>query len=562
MYSPLPVCEARPGAPVRQRQGESAVCASVCSAPAPGPAGPRPRPRSPRGTRFVGVWGRRPEAAKELAGRHRTRAYDDVDALLADVDAVAVALPPDVQAQLAVRAAGAGCHLLLDKPVATTVTGARAVVRADGAEVASVVFFTTRFVSSPVPDRRQAAAGGWFTGHAQWLGDVFHAASESPFGHALARREGRPVGRGPARVVGAAAGTRRRPPGVGRGPGSGRHRPCGPGPRGRRLQHADAQPDGATRGGRGGRRAPRHGGGDGSPRAARTPPRLRPGRGRAARRGPRPPPASMRRRFRPARHRDARGRRDPAGGQGTLPPPTQLDSERGRGARPATPAAGSRRTPLPTPPGARPGSARPAHANRAATATYPRSRARSAPTARGSRPRDDDLATSSPPCASRTCLASNPTAPSVPRVRSNRRRHPATGVRQPPLTRTRRSTVREDRVRGFLGVRGPRRGGAWGCGTTGRGPAGLAAGRAAAALGAGAAAAAGGRRLRRHAGQSRPAGHRLPAGRDPAAGGAVVRAGGHRGAGRGRRRDARRARVPARPAGADRCADGVLRGGF
>lgn len=108
---------------------------------------------------FVGVWGRRPEAAKELADRHGTRAYDDVDALLTDVDAVAVALPPDVQARLAVRAAGAGCHLLLDKPGAATVPGARAVVRAaQEAGVASVVFFTTRFVPE---------AGAWIAEQAE-----------------------------------------------------------------------------------------------------------------------------------------------------------------------------------------------------------------------------------------------------------------------------------------------------------------------------------------------------------------------------------------------------------
>ncbi|WP_329223220.1 Gfo/Idh/MocA family oxidoreductase [Streptomyces sp. NBC_01485] len=132
---------------------------------------------------FVGVWGRRPEAAKELADRHGTRAYDDVDALFADVDAVAVALPPDVQAQLAVRAAGAGCHLLLDKPVATTPAGGRAVVRAaEEAGVASVVFFTTRFVpEAGAWIAEQAATAGWFTGHAQWLGNVFHGESDHPF---------------------------------------------------------------------------------------------------------------------------------------------------------------------------------------------------------------------------------------------------------------------------------------------------------------------------------------------------------------------------------------------
>lgn len=132
---------------------------------------------------FVGVWGRRPEAAKELAERHGTRAYDDVDALLTDVDAVAVALPPDVQARLAVRAAGAGCHLLLDKPVAATVPGARAVVRAaQEAGVASVVFFTTRFVpEAGAWIAEQAQTGGWFTGRAEWLGDVFHGTGDHPF---------------------------------------------------------------------------------------------------------------------------------------------------------------------------------------------------------------------------------------------------------------------------------------------------------------------------------------------------------------------------------------------
>ncbi|MEU5120499.1 Gfo/Idh/MocA family protein [Streptomyces asoensis] len=132
---------------------------------------------------FAGVWGRRPEAAKEVADRHGTRAYDDVDALLADVDAVAVALPPDVQARLAVRAAGAGCHLLLDKPVAATVAGARDVARAAReAGVSSVVFFTTRFVPEAADwIARQADTGGWFTAHAQWLGDVFHGADDHPF---------------------------------------------------------------------------------------------------------------------------------------------------------------------------------------------------------------------------------------------------------------------------------------------------------------------------------------------------------------------------------------------
>ncbi|GAA3207675.1 Gfo/Idh/MocA family oxidoreductase [Streptomyces sp. XM83C] len=137
---------------------------------------------------LAGVWGRRPEAAKELAEQHGTRPYDDVDALLADVDAVAVALPPDVQSGLAVRAARAGRHLLLDKPLATTVTQGREVARAvRGAGVASVVFFTTRF--QPEPEAwiaEQADRGGWFTARALWLGAVF--TGDSPFADSPWRR--------------------------------------------------------------------------------------------------------------------------------------------------------------------------------------------------------------------------------------------------------------------------------------------------------------------------------------------------------------------------------------
>ncbi|MEU6683491.1 Gfo/Idh/MocA family oxidoreductase [Streptomyces sp. NPDC046832] len=139
---------------------------------------------------FAGVWGRRPEAAKELAERYGVPAYDDVDALFTDVDAVAVALPPQVQAALAARAARAGCHLLLDKPLAPTVEEGRAVVEAvRESGVASVVFFTTRFQPGPAAwIAEQAAVPGWFTARAEWLGAVF--TSESPFATPWRREKG------------------------------------------------------------------------------------------------------------------------------------------------------------------------------------------------------------------------------------------------------------------------------------------------------------------------------------------------------------------------------------
>ncbi|MET8563446.1 Gfo/Idh/MocA family oxidoreductase [Streptomyces flaveolus] len=145
------------------------------------------------GVKFAGVWGRRPEAAMALAEQYGVTAYADVDALLADVDAVAVALPPSVQAEVAVRAARAGRHLLLDKPLAVSVAEGRAVVEAvEKAGVASVVFFTARFQKEPEAwIDEQAAVAGWFTARAQWLGAVF--TSDSPFAASPWRREKGPL---------------------------------------------------------------------------------------------------------------------------------------------------------------------------------------------------------------------------------------------------------------------------------------------------------------------------------------------------------------------------------
>src|ERR671928_1217873 len=96
---------------------------------------------------FVGVWGRHLDRAQSLAQQLGGRAYDDYAGLLRDVDAVAFTVPPDVQSVMATEAAKAGKHLLLEKPVATSVPAARALSDA-ARDVASVVFFTDRFASN------------------------------------------------------------------------------------------------------------------------------------------------------------------------------------------------------------------------------------------------------------------------------------------------------------------------------------------------------------------------------------------------------------------------------
>jgi predicted dehydrogenase len=138
---------------------------------------------------LVAVWGRDPAKAAALADRYGARAYDDVDALLAQVDAVAIALPPEVQAGLAIRAATAGKHLLLDKPVSLTERAADELVEAvDAAGVASVVFFTGRFVPSiDTFLREQAEVGGWYAARVTLYASIYQPGN--PYAESVWRQE-------------------------------------------------------------------------------------------------------------------------------------------------------------------------------------------------------------------------------------------------------------------------------------------------------------------------------------------------------------------------------------
>ena len=137
---------------------------------------------------LVGVWGRSLARATELADQFGARPYDDVDEMFADVDAVAFAVPPGVQADLAVRAANAGCHLLLDKPVAFTTAAADRVVEAvDRAGVRSLVFFTRRFTANQeewLSEVRQEPA--WNSGYVRMYASIFEPGS--PYGASEWRR--------------------------------------------------------------------------------------------------------------------------------------------------------------------------------------------------------------------------------------------------------------------------------------------------------------------------------------------------------------------------------------
>ena len=141
------------------------------------------------GATLSAVWGRDRDKAAALADEHGATPFageEAIDAFLDTVDAVAFSVPPNVQAPFATRAARAGKHLLLEKPIALSSEEADALVSAvDQARVASVVFFTLRFfgeIRAWLTDENARGGwtgGGWSGGHGEWLGAVINP--ENPF---------------------------------------------------------------------------------------------------------------------------------------------------------------------------------------------------------------------------------------------------------------------------------------------------------------------------------------------------------------------------------------------
>ena len=67
------------------------------------------------------VWARRADVATELAARHGATAAASIEELIERCDAVAFAVPPNIQAEVAAQVAAAGRPVLLDKPIGMTV---------------------------------------------------------------------------------------------------------------------------------------------------------------------------------------------------------------------------------------------------------------------------------------------------------------------------------------------------------------------------------------------------------------------------------------------------------
>jgi predicted dehydrogenase len=119
---------------------------------------------------LVGTWGRSPDKAAALAGRVGAQAFERFEDMLDATDVVSFAVPPFIQPGLAVAAARAGKHLLLEKPIALTLAEADRMVMAAGeAGVSSIVFFTRRFDPETEAGIERTAAGTWTSAHARFL---------------------------------------------------------------------------------------------------------------------------------------------------------------------------------------------------------------------------------------------------------------------------------------------------------------------------------------------------------------------------------------------------------
>jgi len=119
---------------------------------------------------FAGLWSRSVESRERFAADFGVAAFPDPEALMEAVDVVAFAVPPQVQAELAPRAAAIGRDLLLEKPASLDIGEAERLADAVAAAGARAVVFVTRlFDPVRLEWLRAERARGWTSAHAEFV---------------------------------------------------------------------------------------------------------------------------------------------------------------------------------------------------------------------------------------------------------------------------------------------------------------------------------------------------------------------------------------------------------
>ncbi len=114
--------------------------------------------------RLVAVCDEIPEVAEKLAAKYGVPAYSDLDALLAreDVQVVDVCVPSGLHAEVGIRAAQAGKHVICEKPIEITLAAAdRLIAACDAAGVRLQVISQHRF-GAGMQKVKQAIEAGLF----------------------------------------------------------------------------------------------------------------------------------------------------------------------------------------------------------------------------------------------------------------------------------------------------------------------------------------------------------------------------------------------------------------
>jgi predicted dehydrogenase len=107
---------------------------------------------------MVGIYDRRPEAAEAVASEHGVRAWSSYEELASRLDAAVVAAPTVAHAELGCDLLGRGVHVLVEKPIASSIAEADALLAAQGDRVLAVGH--VEFFNPAVQALRGALGGG------------------------------------------------------------------------------------------------------------------------------------------------------------------------------------------------------------------------------------------------------------------------------------------------------------------------------------------------------------------------------------------------------------------
>jgi predicted dehydrogenase len=141
---------------------------------------------------LVGIAGRDESRLAVVGDATGIRAFASFDELLERVDAVAFAIAPSAQAGLALTAARAGKHLLLEKPIATTLEAAKLLEREMSSRGLAAIVFAAGLLMAPTSEWIEATRklGPWDYARFESVSSTMRESSNPFFGSEWRRDAG------------------------------------------------------------------------------------------------------------------------------------------------------------------------------------------------------------------------------------------------------------------------------------------------------------------------------------------------------------------------------------